>query len=293
MSTSFDFLPSVKHREATKFLPWVMAIMVYLSALAASGSLLLHSGFDDWASSLQGRVTVQVTGEDFEEIRSQAIEIQDMLRQTPGILSARVLEKEEIIELLEPWLGEGNVTEDLPVPVMIDMETAPDVYVNLEALEIKLKQITDTVYLDDHARWLVHFYNLTYTIEYTAIGILIMIILASICIIIFGTKSSMSEHKTTIEIMHLMGAHDQMIAKAYQKRFMLYGLVGGVYGLFLAFITLYGLSHLVQNLASGLVEIPTFPYVMMSTLLIFPIMFALLAMLTARITVMRELGRMT
>ena len=62
MSTSFDFLPDVKFREATKLLPWVMAIMVYLSALSAAGSLLLHSGFDDWASSLQGKVTVQITG---------------------------------------------------------------------------------------------------------------------------------------------------------------------------------------------------------------------------------------
>ena len=292
MSTSFDFLPDVKFREATKLLPWVMAIMVYLSALSAAGSLLLHSGFDDWASSLQGKVTVQITGEDSAVIKEQANEIQQILRKVPGILSVRIIPDNEITALLEPWLGAGNITDDLPIPVMIDLETEPDVYINLDALEIKLKQITDTVYLDDHAQWLGHFYNLTYTVEYTALGILVMILLASISIVIFGTKSSMSEHKSTIEIMHLMGAQDQMIAHAYQRRFMNYGLRGGAYGLVLSFITLFGLSKLVQNLASGLVEMPTFPYLTISLLFVFPILFAVLSMLTARITVMRELGRM-
>ena len=292
MNRSFDFLPTVKNREATKLLPWVMSIMVYLSALAATGSLLLHSGFEDWASSLQGRITVQLTGEDRDLIVAQSLEVQETLRRTPGIKSVRILNDEEISLLLEPWLGAGNITEDLPVPVMMDVMTDEDTYVNLEALESKIRQISESVYLDDHAQWLSHFYDLAYTVEYTSIGILVMILLASVCIVIFGTKSSMSEHKTTLEIMHLMGAHDQMIARAYQKRFMYYGLKGGLIGLFLAFLTVYGLLNLVQDLSDGLVEIPTLPYLKMSTLLMVPVLFALLTMLTARITVMRELGRM-
>lgn len=292
MSAPFDFLPNAKSREATNLLPWAMAIMVYLSVLATAGSLMLHSGFDDWASSLQGRITVQITGEDRNVIFAQALEIQDELRKTPGVRSARILSDDEITALLEPWLGAGNITADLPVPVMLDIETAENSYINLEALEAKIRGFSENVYLDDHARWLGHFYKLTSTIEYTALGILCMILIASISIVIFGTKSSMSEHKTTIEIMHLMGAHDQMIASAYQKRFMLYGLKGGLGGMLLAFLTIYILFNLVQNISSGLVEMPAFPYLIMSSLLMFPPLFALLTMLTARITVMRELGRM-
>lgn len=292
MSASFDFLPEVKNREATKLLPWVLAIMVYLSSLAATGSLLLHSGFDDWASSLQGRITVQITGEDRDVIVAESLEIQQLLRSTPGIQSARILSDEEISTLLEPWLGAGNITDDLPVPVMIDLETSEQAYVNLDALQSKISEISENVYLDDHAKWLSHFYSLAYMVEYMALGILIMILLASVGIIIFGTKSSMSEHKNTIEIMHLMGAHDQMIARAYQNRFMYYGLKGGIIGLIISFLTVFGLLRLVENLAAGLVEMPTLPYFKMLILLLFPILFALLTMLTARITVMRALGRM-
>ncbi len=292
MRAKFDFLPNESKREATKLLPWVMAIMVYLSALAGAGSLLLHSGFDDWASSLQGRITVQLTGEDQQAMDSQSEEIQEALRSTPGVSSVRPLTEEEIRSLLEPWLGAGNITEDLPIPIMIDVETRDDIYVNLDALESKIRQISENVYLDDHAKWLDDFYRLAYTIESTGLGILVLILLASVCIIIFGTKSSMSEHKSTIEIMHLMGAHDLMIAKVYQHRFMNYGLKGGAVGLFLSFVTIYGLLILVQNLSGGFVETPTLPYLKLSLLLLFPIIFAALTMITARITVMRELGRM-
>lgn len=292
MSTSFNFLPTVKKREATKLLPWAMAIMVYLSALFAAGSLLLHSGFDEWASSLQGRVTVQITGEEKSAIMSEALEIQDELRGTPGIKSVRILSDEEISALLEPWLGSGNIADDLPIPIMLDLETSDDAYVNLNALESQVRQFSDNVYLDDHARWLSHFYKLANTIEYTAFSILLMIFVASICIVIFGTKSSMAEHKKTIEIMHLMGAHDDMIAKAYQTRFMMYGLKGGIGGLVLMLLTIYVLFILIQNISEGLVEIPSFPIITLSGLLLFPLFFALLSMFTARITVLRELGRM-
>jgi cell division transport system permease protein len=292
MNEPFDFLPTVKSREATKLLPWAMAIMVYLSALAASGSLLLHTGFDDWASSLQGRITVQITGEDRTDIVAESLEIQETLRRTPGIRKVRILSDDEIDALLEPWLGAGNITDDLPVPVMIDIETDENTYVNIEALEGKIKEFSDHVYLDDHAKWLSHFYKLAYTIEYTALGILIMILIATTCIVIFGTKSSMAEHKTTIEIMHLMGAQDQMIAGAYQTRFMQYGLRGGIGGLVMALITVYVIFSLVENISTGLVELPTFPFMTMLVLLVFPIIFAGLTMLTARVTVLRELGRM-
>ena len=292
MNKSFDFLPSAKKREATRILPWVLAIMVYLSILSATGSLLIHDGIDDWANSLKGHITVQVTGEDRDLIRQHALEIEEILKSTPGVLSVRILSDDEISILLEPWLGAGNITSDLPIPTMLDFEIAPDAYINLDALISQLSLVTENVDLDDHAEWLSHFFSLTAAIEYTAIGILVLILIASVSIVMFATKSGLAEHKKTIEIMHLMGAQDKLIAQAYQKRFMMYGLKGGLYGLFVAILTIYGLFYLIQDLAAGLVEIPTLPYMKLMVLLFFPVLFGLLTMYTARATVMRELARM-
>lgn len=289
MSASFNFLPDEKSHEATRLLPWVMAVMVYLSALSLIGALLLHSGFENWTKSLVNRVTVQVSGEDAPE---KAEEVMLFLKKAPGVAKVRRLTDREIADLLEPWLGAGNISDDLPIPVMMDVEMRPGMHVDLKSLESSLQQITPGVYLDDHARWLGHFVQLTDMVEYTALGILGLVVMATVCIVIFGAKAGMAEHRETIQIMHLMGARDQMIAGAYQKRFMRFGLKGGVVGLVLALLTILGMARLLRELAAGLVSVPDLPYGELSLLLLLPILSALLAMVTARVTVMRELGRM-
>ncbi|MFC7158139.1 hypothetical protein [Pseudidiomarina halophila] len=45
MAHSFRFLPDEKRSRATRLLPWVMAVMVYLSALSLTGGILVHKGF--------------------------------------------------------------------------------------------------------------------------------------------------------------------------------------------------------------------------------------------------------
>ena len=40
---------------------------------------------------------------------------------TPGIIKAQALSTSELNELLEPWLGEGNIGENLPIPAMISV----------------------------------------------------------------------------------------------------------------------------------------------------------------------------
>jgi len=292
MASKLDFLPGEKEHEATKLLPWVMAVMVYLSALSLIGGLVLQKGFKDWAGSLNNRITIQITENDPARKENITAEVIEILTPMPGILTITRLDNSQINELLEPWLGVGNVTSDLPVPVMIDVEIDQTLALDLRAIQSSLHQISANIHLDDHQQWLGNFMKLMAMIEYTALGILILVVLATICIVIFGTKAGMAEHRDTIRIMHLMGAHDQMIAGAYQSRFMGYGFKGGLIGLVLALLTIFGLTNLLQDVARDLVEIPQTPLLEMSLLLLIPFLAAFITMITARITVMKELRRM-
>jgi len=292
MTNAIHFLPDEKNHEATRLLPYVMAVMVYLSALALMGSILLHKGFGDWTESLSNRLTVQVTTAD-RHVRAQQVEqITQLLRNTPGIESVRKLNDVEIEQLLEPWLGAGNVTSDLPVPDILDVTVSHALDINLDALSAQMARISDDIHLDDHQQWLGRFLRLMDMVEYTALGILLLVVMATICMVIFGTKAGMAENRATIEIMHHLGAQDSMVARAYQDRFMAYGLKGGIIGLILAFTTLISLIYLSRDLAAGLVKVPALPIAEVATLLIVPVIAALISMLTARITVMRDLGRM-
>lgn len=290
--TKVNFLPDEKSHEATRLLPYVMAVMVYLSALALMGSMMLHQGFGQWTESLSNRLTVQITTADPHMRDGHTEEVIRLLRKTPGIEHVRLLNDVEIEKLLEPWLGIGNVTSDLPVPDIIDVTVSRNLTVNLDALRGMLGRISDNIHLDDHQQWLGRFLRLMDMVEYTALAILLLVVLATICIVIFGTKAGMAENRKTIEVMHHLGAQDGMIARAFQGRFMIYGLKGGVIGLLLAFITLISLIYLSRDLASGLVTVPRFPIVQVSVLLVIPFFAAFISMMTARVTVMRDLGRM-
>ena len=133
MSKAIHFLPDEKNHEATRLLPYVMAVMVYLSALALMGSMMLHWGFGEWTDSLSNRLTVQVTTADSEARGLQVAEVTQLLRKTPGIEHVRQLNDVEIEKLLEPWLGKGNVTADLPVPDILDVTVSRHLTVNLDA----------------------------------------------------------------------------------------------------------------------------------------------------------------
>ncbi|WP_417316787.1 cell division protein FtsX [Emcibacter sp.] len=291
MAASFRFLPDEKDHEATRLLPWVMAVMVYLSALSLTGGILIHNGFGNWTESLSNRLTVQISIEDRKERTAVAKEAGGLLEKTPGVMSVRQLSEAEINALLEPWLGEGNVTGDLPVPAMLDVQIDGRLAIDIRALESGLHQLSEKIHIDDHQKWLGHFVKLTRMVESVALGIFLLVILATIAIVIFGTKAGLAEHKETIKIMHLMGAEDDLVARAYQKRFMKHGLKGGLVGLGLALITIFGLARLVQNLAEGLVEAPNIPYLEMLLLLVLPVLSGLISMVTARITVTKELAR--
>lgn len=292
MTKAIHFLPDEETHEATRLLPYVMAVMVYLSALALMGSMMLHKGFGDMTESLSNHLTIQITTADAGMRNAQVAEVTALLHKTPGIDYVRKLNEVEIEKLLEPWLGKGNVTDDLPVPAILDVTVSRDLTLNLDAVRGMLAQVSGNIHLDDHQQWLGRFLRLMDMVEYTALGILLLVVLATVCIVIFGTKAGMAENREIIAVMHHLGAQDSMIARAYQSRFMKYGLKGGIIGLVLAFITLVSLIYLSRDLAEGLVRIPELPVVEIAILLVIPFLAALISMLTARITVLRGLGRM-
>jgi len=291
MSSHVKFLPDEKDQDATRLLPWLMAVMVYLSALALMGNFATRNIAGDWAKDLTSRLSVQITEKDADKKQAIADEVEQVLRKTPGIAGVTRLSDQELDNLLAPWLGAGNISDDLPIPIMIDVTLADQAPVNIRALESKLRKISPSVFLDDHKKWLKNFMELVNSVEYLALGILVLVVLASVGIVIFGTKAGLAEHRDTIQIMHMMGARDSMIAGAYQRRFMKHGLKGGLVGLFVALISIYAVLKLLQDLTSGTVSMPDTPWIGLAILCTLPICAAVISMITARFTVLRELAK--
>src|SRR5690606_14033966 len=105
-------------RPSARLLPWVIAVMVYLSALSAAGVMALRGSVALWSDDMERQLTVQIVTGDAASRDRQTAAAATYLRSVPGVAAVHKLDQEEVDALLEPWLGVGNVSADLPVPAL-------------------------------------------------------------------------------------------------------------------------------------------------------------------------------
>lgn len=287
-----------------QFLPWLIAFMVYLSILALAGILVLDDIARRWDKGMSGTLTVQIAPSPGSGVTSGTSQkaskdgvrrlqaILDLLRSTPGVARAKTLSQEKVLALLEPWLGNGALGADLPLPKLIDVELENGVALDIAALEIRLMAIVPGAVIDDHGVWLGHLVDLIQTVRALALAVLVFIALATTGTVTFATRTGLAIHHEAIEVLHLIGAQDAYIARQFASRALMLGLRGGVIGLFLAVPTLWSIGGLARSLRSGYFPEFSLDLVHWAILACMPIVVALIAMISARLTVMKTLARM-
>jgi cell division transport system permease protein len=275
-----------------RLLPWVIAVMAYLAGLGLAGVITLDQSVANWRVALSHTITVQITGPDEATREKERDAVIGLLKTTPGIESALPMSKSEIRTLLEPYLGAGNVTDDLPIPLLIDVSLSRDQAVDIDALRASIKKVAPDAELDDHGTWLQRFIHLAENIQFIAGGIVTLVGFATVAIVIFATRAGMAIHHDTIEILHLIGAKDSFIATQFQRHFVWLGFKGGLIGLVVAVLSLLGISQLSVGMEDTFIPKLTFSVTLLVALALLPVIASLLTMVTAHQTVKSTLSRM-
>lgn len=282
-----DFLSHEARTDA--LLPWVISVMMFLSCLAVAASLSVHSGLAQWSEGLESRVSIQVLSADVDENERLSEDALKMLLATPGIRSASIVASQEVLDLVSPWLGDVSNIAGLPLPTLIDVELANAGAVDLSALSIRLSAISDSIKLDNHQAWMRQLLDFATMIKWAAAGIVLLILMSTIAIVIFGCRAGLATHRISIEIMHQLGAEDSLIAREFDQRYLMHGLKGGVAGLVLALTVLYVSASFVADLGQGMLASVAPSGQVLAALIGLPVVAAVITMLTARITVRRSL----
>ncbi|HEX9488912.1 MAG TPA: cell division protein, partial [Stellaceae bacterium] len=160
-----------------RFLPWLIALMVYLAGLALAGTLVLNGALQRWDRSLVGTLTVQLPPAPTDPGKGDgglAAALQ-LLRITPGVVSAEPLSGEAVSRLVEPWLGNALTAEELALPRLIDLRIDLDQPPDLATLKTRLAVAASGAVLDDHRAWFDRLALLMLSIEVTTLGILALI----------------------------------------------------------------------------------------------------------------------
>ena len=276
-----------------RFLPWLIAFMVYLAILAAAGALILGDVAGKWTQGVTDTLTVQLPPADNARDDDERVQAAlGLLRAANGVKSAEAFTRDEIQALLRPWLGETVESGDLPMPRLISVEISRAGGVDIAGLRDALRAVAPGISVDDHRVWLNGLIKAIRSAEFVAATVLVLIALVTVGTVVFTTRAGLGLHKDVIEVLHLNGAQDSYIARQFAVRAFWLGVRGGAIGLALAAPTLFGLQFLGARLQSGL--IPDLSMSFGQWLALLPLLPAVAAIttVTARITVLKTLARM-
>ncbi len=276
----------------------VMTIMCYLACVALGALIIINKSIDNWTSDISGQVTVQirpVSGSDVEAEINKAVVI---IEAATGVTTVNVLSADEARALLEPWLGSGEILDELPIPrlieVTIDRENPPD----LTSLADQLKAEVQGASLDTHRRWQDQLVRAAGTLRMIGYSVLVLISATTVAIIVFATRAAMYSNRQVVEVLHLVGARDKFIAVQVQRHFLRLGLKGGLIGALVGAISFTAVNMLATDGASGLAQnidaiasgTYNFSIANYLLLLLIPLVATLISLITARLAIMRILS---
>lgn len=277
---------------ATRFLPWLVAVMAFLAALAAAGALMLDDMVGRWESGVAHTLTVQVppAGE-HEADGKRTAEVLAVLMATPGVIHAREIPAREVARLIEPWLGKVAVLADLPLPRLIDVNIDENSSLDTRALAERLQTTAAGTLVDDHGVWLQRLVRLVRSVELLAWVVVGLVGTVMGVTVVFTTRAGLAVHREVIEVLHLIGAQDSYIAGQFAHHAAGLGFRGGVLGVALATPTLMAIAWLSTRLQSSLLPRLSLAPWHWAVLIALPLLAWAVAWLTARLTVGRALRR--
>lgn len=261
--------------------PLLIAIMTFVIVVVAAAGLALANTSSVVKAGVENRYSIQII-----DGAARAPAAVAAARALPGVARVEQVSPEDLRRTLERWLGPAASEADLPMPVIIDIDLKPGTN------PVRIGRAIETVV--PGSRFIAHRTSLEPLLKalrgltLLALGLVLLIGLASAAAIVLAARGALNTHRSTIDVMHGIGAEDQQLVRLFVRQIAIDALTGGVAGaaaagLVIAFI-LGGTGT--ATLLSGS---PPIGWNDALILLMLPLAIALLATQVARSALMRAL----
>ena len=280
---------------AVRILPWVTGLMVYLATLTLAVALLVTALAADWSADLTGTVTIHIVAASDETEAEMDLRVEAAIREalkTPGVNEANAIPPSRVAELLAPWLGDEAPIADLPLPRIVDVKLAKNKDIDIDGLRGRLEKAVPGAGLDDHQLWRDRLIRFLLAIQIVA-GVMVALIGATtVTVVVFATRAGLAVHNEVIEVLHMIGAQDEYVARQFQSNALVLGLKGGISGSIAGIATLLAIKY-----TAGQLDVEIFPTVLFQVwhwpvLASLPFAAAYIVRFSAQLTVLQALRRM-
>lgn len=273
-------------QRVTGPIPWVIAILIALVVITTAGGLALRNLSQAASASLSAAVSVQVIepNPDLRATRSAAAV--KVLTALPGVTAVRAVPEAELVAMLEPWLGEGASSGDVPIPALIDVELAASAGpAEVARIEAAVKAEVPGARVDAQGDFLRPVSEALGALQWLAAGLVLLVALATAAAVWLAAKNAFAAARDTVEIMHLLGASQRQITAVFLRDVLREALLGAVLGAGLGVAAVWLLGQQFAALGSGMVSGGGLALADWLVIGAVPLAGVLLAGLTARITI--------
>jgi len=262
-------LPYDKKNDRPLFM--VLVILAFLATLTLLATASGYRAAVGWENNLQGRLTVQIkpsatlAGKTADKIDDKAERAKTILAELTPVSSVTILPSEHSKALLKPWLGDAPLPDDLPLPILLDVQLNPGQTLDAKQAALLLSDAGIRADIDDHSQWNKEIKRTTSAallLSYLALG---LIIIASIAASIFATRAGLTSQRRLMDVLHQVGAPPDYTARLLSTRFATSGFRAGAMGAIMAllvsvlvgmmFSTSSGFSYFLPGLHLSLTDI--------------------------------------
>ncbi|MEN2978665.1 hypothetical protein P7L78_25695 [Tistrella bauzanensis] len=279
---------------SARFLPWLLAPMAALLALALVAVGTVDRAIDRWAAALGDSATIWLPApEDVDHGPDpRLMPLIAQLEAEPLIREIRPVPRAEAQALVAPWVGAELAAGDLPLPTLVDLRLAPAQPGEMAALTERVAQTVDGARLEQPGDWVERLARIGRAVQAGAVGLGVLFALAAALAVVFAVKTALAIHRDTIDILHVMGAPDDYVARQFAMQGLRVGLIGGAAGSIVAALLVTGAgAALPETTAPLLPRLDPGPIGWGGLVLVTPVL-AVAAALVARVTVIRRLRAM-
>jgi cell division transport system permease protein len=270
-------------------MPWVIAIMMFLTILAAAAGIALAGAARNLGDDLDSRLTVQLAQPNVGLRTLQTRDILTGLRRLAVVKTADAVPPAELSALLEPWLGSEGLDADLPLPALIDVELKRAGSDDIAVVRELVGMVAPGARVDAQAKWLQPLANLLSSLTWLAAGLVALMTVATSAAVVLAARAALNTHRETIAVLHLLGSSDAQIAGLFQRRIALDALFGGLVGLIIALVVMLLIGGRMRAIGSELLGAAGIGWGGWLALLLLPLIGAAISTLSARFTVLRAL----
>lgn len=261
--------------------PVLIAIMTFVMVVVAAAGLALANTASVVKAGVEHRYSIQIS-----DGNAKAPAAIVAARAQPGTARVEQVPPEDLRRTLERWLGPAGEEADLPLPAIIDVDLKPGVDA------AKIGQAIERAV--PGARFIAHRSSLEPLLKalrgltLLAVGLVLLIALASAAAVVLAARGALDTHRGTIEVMHGIGATDDQVAHLFVRQIAIDALLGGVVGALAAGLVI-ALILGGASTATMLAGAPPIGWNDVLWLVMIPLAVALLATQVARAALLRAL----